>query len=793
MAVPRRRSARLSANQHQRASPRKATSALRLESLVERDETPVDEPPSIDNVLATPSSDAKTAQLSRLSGLKTPKTEPRPDRGEMHPQLLHQTTAKEPDSGLKLGFVDPPPHPPHTIASAQNTPSRTRSSNAKLSSTTFDFNFASESALSNEAQKMMDSVREEAARIKAQMQAEREAQKQKDADAEAIFGGINAAGRKIAKPKGKAGRFSDIHMAQFKKMDSIANHPSAFRAKRPGFTQPTAQSLKRSGSKAGLDEVDRPRTAGKGTPGRKPPPFLGRPTSVSPFKSVPQQPERVEKPPQVKRARHSEFHDVSAGRAPEHLQTARPVNHQGSVSSHLLSPTKASLARATNSQIPVASPKKTPGLTRTTSMKSLRPTPTVPGARPSTSHGAGSTQASSKITYFQRSPERPLPPLPAETRSFPPQALEQPTSSIPSLSAPPNSASIASRLPKLSGLKSILRSPRKNDTSTLTKEASATPKRPTTATATSATGSIKKVDFTPSVKSRYAVKLAAGSPSPAKLPQQLTPGNTLAPVIPYDSAAYTLDDEDGWEDADDASSEIEYPMLPATSSSPAGPAKVDSSFSNKAKEHNRRESKEFKSIFTTLHPPSRTSAPTTLTSVNTTVNKYHNDAHINKVMRSPSNINFSNPSPSTIRRVRTSGVTSVIQPFEDTDVQTMPHGLPGKKRGRATEDQQDTDGESGKENRRVSIMPSVPGGWHDNRYHEDEEQDEGETRGGKRMRIAPTLEKVPAATTATTSPVKKPRQSSARELAKQTAKERKGGRLMSLSRLNFLSQPKQRG
>ncbi|OCT53731.1 hypothetical protein CLCR_09698 [Cladophialophora carrionii] len=733
------------------------------------------------------------SQLSRLSGLKTPKTEPRPDRGEMHPQLLHQTTAKEPDSGLKLGFVDPPPQPPHSIASAQNTPSRTRSSNAKLSSTTFDFNFGSESALSNEAQKMMDSVREEAARIKAQMQAEREAQKQKDSDAEAVFGGINAAGRKIAKPKGKASRFSDIHMAQFKKMDSIANHPSAFRSKRPGFAQPTTQSLKRSGSKAGLDEVDRPRTAGKGTPGRKPPPFLGRPTSVSPFKSVPQQPERTEKPAQVKRARHSEFHDVSASRASEHSQTARPVNHPSAVSSHLLSPTKASLARAANSQIPVASPKKTPGLTRTTSMKSLRATPAVPNARPSTSHGVGSNEASTKIPQFQLSLERPLPPLPNETCSSPQLALEQPSKSVPCLPAPSNTSSFASRLPKLSGLKSILRSPRKNESPALTKEASATPKRPTTATATSATGSIKKVDFTPSVKSRYAVKLAAGSPSPAKLPQQLTPGHALAPVIPYDPAAYTIDDEDGWEDAEDASSEIEYPMLPGTSSSPGSPVKADNSFINKAKEHNRRESKEFKSIFTTLHHPSRTSAPSTLTSVNTTVNKNHAPANANKVMRSPGNINFSNPSPSTIRRVRTSGVTSVIQPFEDTDVKTMPHGLPGKKRRRASEDQQDTDGESGKENRRASIMPSVPGGWCDSTHNDDEEQDEGEKRGGKRMRTAPSPEKMSVVAADTTSPVKKPRQSSARELAKQTAKERKGGRLMSLSRLNFLSQPKQRG
>ncbi|KAJ9607383.1 hypothetical protein H2200_008456 [Cladophialophora chaetospira] len=792
MAVPRRRSARLSATQQQRASPRKPASVLQLESLVERDESPVDEPQSIDNVLNTPASTATNPQLSRLSVLKTPKTEPRPDRGEMHPQLLHQSTAKAPDSGLKLGFVDPPANLPKTVASAQNTPSRTHSSNTQLSSATFDFNFGSESALSNAAQQMMDTVREEAARIKVQMQMERDAQKQKDAEAEAIFGGVNAAGRKIAKPKGKAGRFSDIHMAQFKKMDSIANHPSALRAKQPGFAQPTTQSLKRSGSKAGLDEIDRPRTAGKGTPGRKPPPFLGRPTSVSPFKSIPAAPERIEKPSQDKRARHSEFQDVSSNRPSEQESLTRPTTFPRPVSSRLLSPTKASLARAATSQIPIASPGKTPALTRTTSSRSLRPTPAATSsARPATSHGLVS--ASSKIPQFAGSLERPLPPLPKEALPSPYIQYEEPPKPVPSLPASTASSSFASRLPKLSSLKSILRSPRKTDVSSPAKDASTTPRRPNTAMTDSANGSLKKVDFTPSVKSRYAVKLAAGSPSPARLPTQLTPGNALAPAVLYDPAAYTIDDEDGWEDAEDASSEVDYPALPDPSSSPVAPPKVDTAFVTKAKEYGRRESKEFKSIFTTLHHPSRTSAPSSLTSVNTTVNKTDPTVNANKVMRSPSSTNFSQPSPSTIRRVRTSGVTSVVQPFEDADVKTMPHGLPGKKRRRASEDQQSTtDSESGKENRRMSIMPSVPGGWRDSPVLGHEEQDEGEKRGGKRMRTAPPAEKSPEKTV-TASPAKKARPSSAREMAKQNAKDRKGGRsTLMLSRLNFLSQPKQR-
>ncbi len=369
--------------------------------------------------------------------------------------------------------------------------------------------------------------------------------------------------------------------------------------------------------------------------------------------------------------------------------------------------------------------------------------------------------------------------------------VQEPLRSVPSLLAPSIASSFASRLPKLSGLRSILRSPRKTDTPILTKEVSTTPKRPNTATASSANGSFKKVDFTPSVKSRYAVKLAAGSPSPAKFPTQLTPGKALGNGLLFDPAAYTVDDEDAWEDSEDASSEVEYPVLPAPSSSPVAPPKVQTAFVNKAKDQNRRDSKEFKSIFTTLHHPSRTSAPSSLTTVDTAVNKTNASFHANKVMRSPSSNNFSPPSPSTIRRVRTSGVTEEVQPFEDADVKTMPHGLPGKERRRASEDKQSTDTDSGKENRRMSIVPSVPGGWRDSPAAEREERDEGEKRGGKRMRTAPPAEKP---LEKTTSPVKKPRQSSAREVAKQAAKERKGGRsTLGLSRLNFLSQPKQRG
>lgn len=717
-----------------------------------------------------------------LSTLKTPKTLPKVDRGEMHPELLHRSTVQASGSGGANKVSE-------SIPSGQDTPSKTRlNAPSSLSSATFDFKFGSDSQLSSEARKLMDNVREEAARIKAQMQAEKESQQRKDEEAETVFNGVNASSRKIAKPKGRAGRFSDLHLAQFKKMDSIANHPSAFRGK-PGFAQPTTQSLKRSGSKAGLDEIDRPRTAGKGASGRLPTPYLSRPTSVSPFKSIPTQSERVENTSPAKRARHSDSQDVSASRSSAPSASTCRSNHARPISSSLLSPTKASLARAAASQIPIASPDKASKTSRT-QLKSLRSADHDNALVSSASHGLGIGQTLSRSPGIENV---------QAPQGLPPSADEATPSAFATFDTPQESkkqcqpaaltpgSGFASRLPKLSGLKSILRSGRKADPAESAGHSKGTPKRPNTAT--SAQESVKKVDFTPSVKSRYAVKLAATSPTPARLP--LTPGHALGPVVPYDPAAYILpneEDDDAWEDAE---SEIEYPALPEPSSSPA-PSRTEDVFAEKAKTHNRRESKEFKSIFTTLHHPSRPSPPATLTSVNTIVNKTGPTIHANKVMRSPSNVNFSRSSPATIRRVRSSGMIDVVKPFEDADVKTMPHGLPGKKRRHeslVSAKHTSTD-EGGKENHRMSIMPSVPGGWKDSPQLSDE--DEGEKRGGKRVRVEEsTKHRTPAEPMK--GATKKPRQSSAREMAKNNAKERKGKGILSLSRLNMLSRPKQRG
>ena len=769
----------------------KATAAPRLGSLLESDEfQDAPEHQSIDDVLKSPPADIQS-QLKRLSSMKTPKTEPRPSRGEMHPKTIHQTTT-EPDSGFKLGFVDVGRKPRRSAASIQNSPSRSHENLAKtLPPSAFQFTFGTESYLSEDARKMMDQVREEAARIKSEMEAERDAQDQKDQEAEQMFNGLNASRRKIAKPKAKAGRFSDVHMAQFKKMDSIANHPSSFRA-RPGFARPTTQSLKRSGSKAGLDEPERPRTAGKGTPGRIPPPFSGRTGSASPFKSIVTTSDCLENTSPAKRVRRSRLDDVSASRPAEFAEPPRS-SAIPRASSSLFSPTKSSLARSsTAGNLASNKPSMIPRSNRT---RSVGPTPKSNRSRFSSASVSRFTSkllearqdAQERAAAQSAARSKPLPPIPTESASTPtrvPSVKTIPTT--PTTATMTKPSTFSSRLPTFSGLRSILRSTRKVSST----DRPSTPKRQNTANA--GQESSKKVDFTPSVKSRYAVKLAASSPSPAKLPQDEGATPKARSFVPYDPAAYTLED-DGDETWEDASSPVDYPTLPSEPAS--GPLnRTVESFMQNSRDRTRRESQEFKSIFTTLHP-AKTSSPSTLTSVNTNVNKTNPTSHANKVMRSPSNPS-NQASPSTIRRVRTSGVTDLVQPFEDTSVPTMPHGLPAKKRRRTSfSDETPEPKNGGKENRRQTFTLNVPGGWNDTLL-DDDADDEGERRGGKRARTTKNseIESLKKLEEVVKSPVKK---SAAREQAAKSAKARKtkgqslGG--MTTSRLNALARPKSRG
>lgn len=615
--------------------------------------------------------------------------------------------------------------------------------------------------MSEEGRRMMESIRDDAGRIKEQLRAEKAMQDAKDREAEGMFG--SATGRRIAKPTAKASRFSDVHMAQFKKMDSIENHPSSFRA-RQGFARPTAQSLKRTSSKAHLDELERPKTAGKSPSTRITPPIIGRPVSTSPFKSI-HAPPVADPNVAAKRLRRDGDEDVSDNKT---STIPRPV------SSRLLSPTKASAARAADN---ATTPVKSSAIPRSNSVKAVRSTSRA---------SVASTASASK--RLQVNLEKPLPPIPSTDIASPVKQGRTRSNSIKSLTAAKEAST--SKIPALASLKSILRSPRKD----ASQPEATTPKY--TSTIPIPASSHKKVDFTPSVKSRYAVKLAEASPSPAKLDRSRFP-DTWKPAIPYDSSAFIVNYD---EEIEDDNSSVVYPELPDLS--PQHPSKTNvgpvdhtvHNFAQKAKEHGRRESKEFKSIFTTLHPKSDNSS---LTSVNTNLNKTNPISNAARVAASPLK---SQQNASSIRRIRPS---DPVLPFEDR-IQTVPHGLPGKKRRMESEVENEKYGndDDAKENRRVNHGAHIPGAW--NESFAEHEEDEGEKRGGKRAKV--TKDEVPDKEKALgLSLIKKP--SAARELAAKTAKDRKakaspggvraGDRssrgVLSLSRLNVLARPKSRG
>jgi hypothetical protein len=223
--------------------------------------------------MATTTPKAKRGALSFFSSItqrtpKTPKdqTPIKPTGNEMHPQLHHKSTATPYDEARWLGFfqmgpITEPARPkaPGHINTASPTPVKIQAAPAKNSpgfaapNFQFEFKRQASSELSEEAKQLMADSREEAAKIRAQMVADLPSVPETDPS-------DVTAGRKFAKPKGKASRFSDVHMAEFKKMDSIANHPSLWRLdqSRPKPAMPASTALKRSPSKA---ELDAPKTS----------------------------------------------------------------------------------------------------------------------------------------------------------------------------------------------------------------------------------------------------------------------------------------------------------------------------------------------------------------------------------------------------------------------------------------------------------------------------------------------------------------------------------------------------
>lgn len=180
----------------------------------------------------------------------------------------------------------------------------------------------------------MDEVREQAARIKVDLVAHELEQTHKDNEAEELH---SDSVRKLAQAKGSVGRFSNVHTDQFKKMGSIANHPSSFRLDVPKASL-AASPLKRSNSKAGLGK---PEGAAKRTLSSKSLVDASDVPEESPAKRRKHEaaPSTPSKTAQATTPRKATVSSVSTPRAKSGIPTQ-------TVASTVTTPTQASLARA---------------------------------------------------------------------------------------------------------------------------------------------------------------------------------------------------------------------------------------------------------------------------------------------------------------------------------------------------------------------------------------------------------------------------------------------------------------
>ncbi|KAK6601779.1 hypothetical protein H4I96_07120 [Botrytis cinerea] len=358
---PRRRSSRLRtpAKTLQNTTPK-------LTSLAEDDEGPAY--PSLPNL----SSPVQAPQTPATSGRVVP------PREEMHPSMTHKSTTQKPDSGLRHGFVD-------INAKGDDQPSGVQQktpSKIGISSPTFDFRFARPApVLGPEAQRMMDELREEALRIKAKLAAEREIEQRNNPE------GSQMGSRRIAQAKGKVSRYSDVHMAEFKKMDSIANHPSSFRAQ-PGRVTPTAKALKRTQSKAKLSDRD---------------------ATLSEDSSQDAESERLENTAPAKRARQRMTDDtstqrpISRGKTETMEMPSTPRHKISSIPAHLTTPTQSSLARAQSVKHPST---QIPSLSRSPSKPNLQSTPASILKHTSSSFSSKKAEKEPVIPSIARSPSK---------------------------------------------------------------------------------------------------------------------------------------------------------------------------------------------------------------------------------------------------------------------------------------------------------------------------------------------------------------------------------------------------
>lgn len=408
----------------------------------------------------------------------------------MHPSQAraHHSTKKE-DTGINLGFSD--------IGTSKPEPLTTPSKISMPPQSEFDFRFARPTeSLGPEAKQMMAEIREEAQRIKAELQAKHEEEKAKNGDGTSSILGA----RKVAQPKGKAGRYSELHMNEFRKMDSIADHPSSFRGQ-PGriptmTISENKKSLKRTQSKADLGDDNQ--RAVKSTIK-----IVSETTSS-----------RLENPSPSKRPRGLDAKDTSSYTKPVSKDVPSKIPSKPSTPSvsrtskfldMITTPTQSSLARS-NSNIQLnstpakalqRSPSKiqmTPGMVKSATTNNLNNI-TSP-AKPESTHRFADKMKSILRRGGQEQKE-----------------MAPPLSNIPIMSKSPSRANLNKELPTIPTTPSTSHLPRSKNMK-----------------------SIKQVSFTPAT---IAKDIAQQSPTPIKsgLPRSKSnanPNSVAYPTLPVE-------------------------------------------------------------------------------------------------------------------------------------------------------------------------------------------------------------------------------------------------------------------
>ncbi|KAF1816329.1 hypothetical protein P152DRAFT_478886 [Eremomyces bilateralis CBS 781.70] len=457
---------------------------------------------------------------------------------EMEPDHHHSSVAKGRDEAPWLGFynmgakTEPRPARRNAIADAQMTPTKSTQSRktANLLSPDFKFTFQPRQSLdlSPGARRIMAEMREEAAKLRSQMAATPE-----EFPDVPMHDPDQPLNRKIAAAKGTKGRFSDVHRSQFQNMASIANHPSAFRAKantnrpplfrptpkslkhspnaeldRPSFkslkrsaskadlNRPTTKSLKRSPSKAELDnyswKFDTPSDGTSiGTP-RSPAKRL-KPSNVE-ESLIPRAPSR----PVSRDSNPTSSSNGTPGSRANTLQKTSSIPRFASTS-NLMTPTKASLARSQSAKAIKTAHFNSPHLM----------SPSNRSARAVKAFGHFAMRKISGSTPFKKLAS---PAAPAATTQPPPSPCPVPAtpSVIPDAPVAEDPTTPRSRLPSATKLKSILRTPRRlysNDPAKvaagthLATPPSAAIRKSFGVPKTEPVNRIKRVDFTASVLS----------------------------------------------------------------------------------------------------------------------------------------------------------------------------------------------------------------------------------------------------------------------------------------------------